>query len=77
MGAVDLSVVYTKVASTTADTTTTTNEIVSGFNGTYNLSKTSAVYLGYEKYDSGTVGVTTNTSSGTRNITSLGLRKSF
>jgi predicted porin len=77
MGAVDLSVVYTKVASTTADTTTTTNEIVSGFNGTYNLSKTSAVYLGYEKYDSGTVGVTTNTTSGIRTITSLGLRKSF
>jgi len=78
MGAVDLSFVSTKVmTTTTALAGATVNQVVTGFNGTYNLSKTSAVYLGYEKYDSGTVGVTTNTSSGTRNITSLGLRKSF
>jgi len=78
MGAVDLSVVYTKVATTTATLAgATVNQILTGFNGTYNLSKTSAVYLGYEKYDSGTVAATTNTTSGTRNITSLGLRKSF
>jgi len=77
MGNVDLSVVYTKVIASALGTTGTTNHIATGFNGTYNLSKTSAVYLGYEKYDSGTVGVTTNTSSGVRTITSLGLRKSF
>jgi len=77
MGAVDLSVVSTKVATAAVGTAGTVNQVVTGFNGTYNLSKTSAVYLGYEKYDSGTVGVTTNTSSGTRTITSLGLRKSF
>ena len=77
MGAVDMSVVYTKVMTSALGTSGTINQIATGFNGTYNLSKTSAVYLGYEKYDSGTVGVTTNTSSGTRTITSLGLRKSF
>lgn len=78
MGPVDMSVVYTKVmTTTTALAGATVNQILTGFNGTYNLSKTSAVYLGYEKYDSGTVGVATNTTSGTRNITSLGLRKSF
>jgi len=77
MGAVDLSVAYTKVVVSAADSTTTTPHTLTGFNGTYNLSKTSAVYLGYEKYDSGTVGVVTNTTSGQRTITSLGLRKSF
>jgi len=78
MGPIDLSVAYTKVMTTTVVLAgATVNQIVTGFNGTYNLSKTSAVYLGYEKYDSGTVGVTTNTTSGTRTITSLGLRKSF
>jgi len=77
MGPVDLSVVYTKVMTAKLGTAGTVNQIATGFNGTYNLSKTSAVYLGYEKYDSGTVGVATNTTSGTRTITSLGLRKSF
>jgi len=77
MGAVDLSVVYTKVAVSVNGTTGTTNHTATGFNGTYNLSKTAAAYLGYEKYDSGTVGVTTNSTSGARTITSLGLRKSF
>jgi hypothetical protein len=78
MGPVDLSVAYTKVmTTTTALAGATVNQILTGFNGTYNLSKTSAVYLGYEKYDSGTVASTANTTSGTRNITSLGLRKSF
>jgi hypothetical protein len=80
MGNVDLSVVYTRVATATATQTaagSTVNQTLTGFNGTYNLSKTSAVYLGYEKYDSGTVVSTANTTSGTRNITSLGLRKSF
>jgi hypothetical protein len=78
MGAVDLAVASTKVMTTTTTLAgATINQVVTGFNGTYNLSKTSAVYLGYEKYDSGTVGVATNTTSGTRTITSLGLRKSF
>ncbi len=76
MGAVDLSVVSTKVATAAAGVAGVVHNLT-GFNGTYNLSKTSAVYLGYEKWDSGTVAVTTNTSSGSRTITSLGLRKSF
>jgi len=76
MGAVDLSVNYTKVQTAAAGVASDIHT-VTGFNGTYNLSKTSAVYLGYENYNSGTVGVVTNTTSGTRTITSLGLRKSF
>ncbi len=77
IGAVDLAVAYTKVQTSALGTSGTVNQILTGFNGTYNLSKTSAVYLGYEKYDSGAVAVATNTTTGTRNITSLGLRKSF
>jgi len=76
MGAVDLAVASTKVATAAAGVAGVVHN-VTGFNGTYNLSKTSAVYLGYEKWDSGTVAVTSNTNSGARTITSLGLRKSF
>jgi hypothetical protein len=71
MGAVDLSVVYTKVITSALGTSGTINHIATGFNGTYNLSKTSAVYLAYEKWDSGTVAVTSNTNSGARTINSL------
>ena len=77
IGAVDLAIASTTVNTAAVGTTGTVNQRVTGFNGTYNLSKTSAVYLGYEKYDSGVVAGTTNTTSGTRNITSVGLRKSF
>jgi hypothetical protein len=77
IGAVDLAVVSTTVNTAAVGTTGTINQRVTGFNGTYNLSKTSAVYLGYEKYDTGVVAGTTNTTTGTRNITSVGLRKSF
>jgi len=77
MGAVDLMATLTKTVSTAANATTSTTENVSGFQIVNNLSKTSAVYLGYEKWDTGAVGVASNTTSGVRNITSLGLRKSF
>jgi len=77
MGAVDLMATLTKTVSTAANATTSTTENVSGFQIVNNLSKTSAVYLGYEKWDTGAVGVASNTTTGVRNITSLGLRKSF
>jgi len=77
MGAVDLMATMTKTVSTAANATTSTTENVSGFQIVNNLSKTSAVYLGYEKWDTGAVGVASNTTTGVRNITSLGLRKSF
>jgi len=41
------------------------------------LSKTTAAYLGYENFNTGTALATTGTTSGTRSITSVGLRKSF
>jgi len=77
MGAVDLMATLTKTVSTAANATTSTTENVSGFQIVNNLSKTSAVYLGYEKWDTGSLGVASNTTTGVRNITSLGLRKSF
>ena len=77
MGPIDLMIASTTVQTAVAGTSGTINQRVTGFNGTYNLSKTSAVYLGYEKYDSGVVAATTNNTTGTRNITSVGLRKSF
>ncbi len=77
MGPIDLMVAYTKVVTSAVGSTTTTNTNATGFRGDYNLSKTSAVYLGYEKYDSGSASTATSVSNGIRNITSVGLRKSF
>jgi predicted porin len=51
---------------------------VTGLRADYNLSKTAAVYLGYEKYDTGIAyDAKAPASTGERTITSLGLRKSF
>ena len=61
-------------------TSTETVATVNGLRADYNLSKTAAVYLGYESGDSGTAYVdntSVRTSSGDRQITSIGLRKSF
>jgi len=77
MGPIDLTYSYTKVQTATLGTTGTINQTLTGFNGTYNLSKTAAAYLGYEKYDSGAASNATSATDGIRNITSLGLRKSF
>jgi predicted porin len=77
IGNLDLMATQTKLLRTVQSGTTTLNENITGFQALYNLSKTSAAYLGYEKYDTGTVASTANTTSGTRNITSIGLRKSF
>ncbi len=76
VGAVDLAAMST----TQKDTTAETKRTVTGFRVDYNFSKTAAAYLGYEKYDSGAAysnaGSTLNLT-GTRTITSVGLRKSF
>jgi len=77
IGNLDLMATQTKLLRTLQSGTTTLNENVTGFQALYNLSKTSAAYLGYEKYDTGTIASSANTTSGTRNITSIGLRKSF
>ena len=55
---------------------------VTGFRADYNLSKTAAVYAGYEKWDTGltaaagTAGATAGVT-GDRKIVSFGLRKAF
>ncbi len=64
MGAIDLLAGYNE------QKTKTVKEKVTGLRADYNLSKTAAVYAGYEKYDS-----TTNADD--RTIYSVGLRKSF
>ncbi len=76
VGAVDLMA----MSSTQKDTTSETKRTVTGFRVDYNFSKTSAAYLGYEKYDSGAAysnASSTLNLTGTRTITSMGLRKSF
>jgi len=77
MGSIDLIAQYTRQANTTVSSGAKVQANVQGFRGDYNLSKTSAVYLGYEKFDTGTIASSSNTTSGSRTITSIGLRKSF
>jgi predicted porin len=76
IGALDIMPQYTRVKTTTATGVTTLPTVV-GLQVAYNLSKTSAAYLGYENFNTGTAVQTTGTTSGTRSITSVGLRKSF
>jgi predicted porin len=77
MGQIDLIAQMTSVADTTVSTGAKVTQKVQGFRADYNLSKTAVAYLGYEKLDTGTVASTANTTSGTRTLTSVGLRKSF
>jgi len=74
LGAVDLMFQYTQAVS--GSSTTTTAKVI-GARADYNLSKTAAVYAGYENYDTGVAAGTNNTTTGTRKVTSIGLRKSF
>jgi len=74
MGQVDLLLQYTQEVSGTG--TTTTSKVIGG-RADYNLSKTAAAYVGYENWDTGTASTATSTTTGTRKITSIGLRKSF
>ena len=51
---------------------------VTGVRADYNLSKTAAVYAAYEQYDTGAAAASPVTATtGKRDITSVGLRKSF
>jgi predicted porin len=82
IGAIDLMAQYTEQKSLTpiaqAANAGEVTAKVTGLRADYNLSKTAAVYVGYESWDTGAAYTTTFASaSGKRNITSLGLRKSF
>jgi len=72
MGAVDLIAQMTKQRVGTA-----AESNVAGLRVDYTLSKTAAVYLGYEKYDTCIDATATSTANGDRKIMSAGLRKSF
>jgi Gram-negative porin len=51
---------------------------VTGLRADYNFSKTTAAYIGYEKWDTGiAAALAKSTSSGDRKVVSMGLRKSF
>jgi len=80
VGAVDL-LAMTTTQKDTVVAGTEYKRTLTGFRVEYNLSKTSAAYLGAEKYNSGqdySGNTSTNaTLTGTRNITSMGLRTSF
>jgi len=76
MGALDIIPQYTRVKTTTAAGVTTL-PTVTGIKLDYNMSKTTVPYVGYENFNTGSTLATTGTTSGTRSITSVGLRKSF
>jgi predicted porin len=70
MGQVDLIAVQTNQETTTSAGAKTEAKIT-GARADYNLSKTAAVYVGYEKYDNGAA------SENKRTMTAVGIRKSF
>jgi len=68
----------TPTSAASAYTTAVLKAKVLGLRAQYNLSKTAAVYAGYEKYSTGTdYNATALTTTGDRTIASMGLRKSF
>jgi len=75
MGAIALIASYAEQKTKTS-TGTIPKEKVTGLRADYNLSKTNAVYLGYEKYDTG-VAYANTTTTGDRTLVSVGIRKSF
>jgi predicted porin len=89
LGAIDLIAQYSQqealgvksIATAQGVTTISTGVLkakVTGLRADYNLSKTAALYLGYEKYDTGVAySASSPATTGERTITSLGLRKSF
>ena len=54
-----------------------TDRNVTGLRGDYPLSKTAKVYAGYEYWNTGKTALTTDTTTGDRKLTSIGLQKSF
>jgi predicted porin len=75
-GPIDVMLQYTSLKSTTTAAVSTTAK-VTGLRADYNLSKTAIAYMGYENWDTGTAAAATDTTSGNRKVTSVGLRKSF
>ncbi len=69
IGAIDVALQSTKVKLDT------TEAKITGARADYNLSKTAAVYVGYEKWDTGAAA--SSSTTGDRKITAIGLRKSF
>jgi hypothetical protein len=69
MGQIDIAAQYT------SQKTDLVEAKVTGLRADYNLSKTAIVYLGSEKWDTGATA--SSNATGTRNITSIGLRKIF
>jgi predicted porin len=67
-----------KIETTTTSDTYVTRK-VTGLRAVSNLSKTSSVYVGYEKYNSGTNLASTAAAidGGTYTLTSVGIRKTF
>jgi predicted porin len=79
IGAVDLIASVTNQTASSAGTYNAQTDVkakVTGARVDYNLSKTAAVYVGYEKFDTGT-DYANSLTTGDRTITSAGLRKSF
>jgi predicted porin len=71
IGAFDLIGQYTTQNSRTAAQTADVKAKVTGMRADYNLSKTAAVYVGYENHDNGAA------TANTHKVASMGLRKSF
>jgi predicted porin len=68
----------TPTSTASAYSTAVLKAKVLGLRGQYNLSKTTAVYAGYEKYSTGAdYAASALTTTGDRSIASMGLRKSF
>jgi len=63
------------IASYAQQKASNVTEKVTGLRADYNLSKTAAVYLGYEDYDTGVAA--TSAATGNRKTTSVGVRKAF
>ncbi len=74
MGAVSLLASYGE--QKTQGASSTPKEKVTGLRADYALSKRSAVYAGYEKYDTGVASANTATT-GDRTIVAVGVRHSF
>ncbi len=70
------TVVLIAQQSTQTSGANNTKATVTGLRADYNLSKTAAAYVGYENWDTGAA-YNNNLTTGTRKITSVGLRKSF
>ncbi len=82
VGKFDLMAQYTTQETTGATATGDAKAKVTGATALYNLSKTAATYIAYEKWDTG-LAATAGTGgafgpvTGDRKIVSIGLRKSF